>query len=241
MYRPPRSNAAKYLRRKQWRAGAVLWIIPLAMVSSFFLSCKQLSEPKAGTLYSEAVPPRKQEFRWSNGRSPKTFDPALASTPPETDIVRAIYEGLTDVDPKTLHEVPAVAEKWASSDDGRTWTFQLRKNAKWSNGDPVTARDFVSSWKRLVELGESTAHHDLFNNVVGMREKIEPRIPVVSPDPGKYLNADKKDTRPKAPTHVLSESPTPERTDAVRTEKRKDVKDIKEEQKLGVEAVSDFV
>ena len=71
----------------------------------------------------------------------------------ETDIVRAVYEGLTEVDPKTLHEIPGVAEKWTASGDYRTWTFQLRNNAKWSNGDAVKAEDFVRSWKRLDEMG----------------------------------------------------------------------------------------
>ena len=50
-----------------------------------------------------------QEFHWSNGGLPQTFDPAFAAAPPDTDLVRAIFEGLTEYDPKTLTPVPAVA------------------------------------------------------------------------------------------------------------------------------------
>ena len=100
---------------------------------------------------------------------PKSFDPALAAAPPETDIVRAVYEGLTDTDAKTLQPVPAIALEWKSSDDFKTWTFVLRKDARWSNGERVTAKDFVRSWKRLAALGEKVSHRELLLNIVGLR------------------------------------------------------------------------
>ena len=80
---------------------------------------------------------------------PRSMDPARAVAPPETDLVRAVYEGLTELDPRALTEKPAAAENWTVSDDSRTWTFRLRADARWSNGKPVTAQDFVRSWKRL--------------------------------------------------------------------------------------------
>jgi len=131
-------------------------------------SCTQIQSPRTDPFYAETTPPKIQEFRWSNGKSPKTFDPARSAAAPETDIVRAIFEGLTEIDSKTLKENPAVAEKWSSSDDRRVWTFQLRKDARWSNGKRVTASDFVTSWKRLVDLGDKAAHRNLFRNIVGM-------------------------------------------------------------------------
>ncbi len=132
-------------------------------------ACSELEKPKPEPFFAETVPPPVQEFRWSNGKMPKSLDPALAAAPPETDLVRAVFEGLTDTDPKTLEEVPAVAEKWAPSDDFRTWTFYLRRDAKWSNGEPVTAQDFVTSWKRLAAMGEKVSHRNLLQNIVGMR------------------------------------------------------------------------
>ena len=77
----------------------------------------------------------------------QTFDPAFAAAPPDTDAMRALFEGLTDYDPRTLAPVPAVATRWESSDDGRVWTFHLRENARWSNGEKVTAEGFVRSGK----------------------------------------------------------------------------------------------
>ncbi len=139
-------------------------ILSVAVVSS----CTQIQSPKTEAFFAETPPPKIQEFRWSNGKSPKTFDPARSSAAPETDIVRAIFEGLTEIDAKTLKEKPAVAEKWSSSDDQRIWTFQLRKDARWSNGKRVTANDFVISWKRLGDLGDKAVHRDLFRNIVGM-------------------------------------------------------------------------
>jgi oligopeptide transport system substrate-binding protein len=141
----------------------------LIFTAIFLSACAELEKPKPEPFYSQTAPPQKKEFRWSNGKMPKSFDPALASAPPETDVVRAIFEGLTDTDPKTLEAVPAVAEKWTSSEDFKTWTFYLRKDAIWSNGEPVTAEDFVRSWRRLAELGEKVAHRYLLQNIVGMQ------------------------------------------------------------------------
>ncbi len=100
---------------------------------------------------------------------PKSFDPALASAPPETDVVRAVYEGLTDTNPKTLKTISAIAIDWASTDDNKIWTFKLRRDAEWSNGERVTANDFVRSWLRLKEMGEKVAHYKLLSNIVGMQ------------------------------------------------------------------------
>lgn len=119
------------------------------------------------TYYGKIVPPRAQEFRWSDGGLPQTFDPAFAAAPPDTDAVRALFEGLTDYDPQTLAPVPAVATRWESSHDGKVWTFYLRDNARWSNGDKVTAADFVRSWQRTLKIGPLAPHTELLANIEG--------------------------------------------------------------------------
>ncbi|MGI8786737.1 MAG: peptide ABC transporter substrate-binding protein [Pyrinomonadaceae bacterium] len=134
-----------------------------------FSGCSQLEKPQPEPFYAETAPPQKKEFRWSNGKTPKSFDPAKAAAPPETDVVRAVYEGLTDTDAKTLQTVPAIATDWKSSEDFKTWTFDLRKDAKWSNGERVTARDFVRSWKRLAQMGEQVSYPELLQNIVGLQ------------------------------------------------------------------------
>jgi len=142
-------------------------------------ACNQLEKPKPAPFYAETAPPQKKEFRWSNGKMPKSFDPALASAQPETDVVRAIYEGLTDTDPKTLNAVSAIAVDWKSTDDFKTWTFNLRRDARWSNGERVTAQNFVRSWKRLAEMKDKVSHPELLQNIVGMKvsgKEIRPSV-----------------------------------------------------------------
>ena len=117
--------------------------------------------------YGRVSVPQTQEFRWSDGGLPRVFDPARAAAPPDTDVVRALFEGLTDYDPATLKAVPAVASRWESAEDGRRWTFHLRRDALWSNGDEVTSRDFVRSWQRTLRLGESAPHAKLLANIEG--------------------------------------------------------------------------
>ena len=117
--------------------------------------------------YGKVVTPRAQEFRWSNGGLPQTFDPAFAVAPPDTDAVRALFEGLTDYDPRTLDPVPGVATRWESSNEGRIWTFYLRDNARWSNGEKVTAEDFVRSWARTLKIGPLAPHTELLANIEG--------------------------------------------------------------------------
>ena len=80
---------------------------------------------------------------------PASLDPMKAVGLPEIQVIRDLFEGLTNQDAQG-NIVPGVAESWSSSDN-KTWLFTLRGNAKWSNGEPVTAQDFVYSWQRLVE------------------------------------------------------------------------------------------
>jgi len=88
-----------------------------------------------------------------------TLDPALATSSYTNKILQALFEGLVSIsnDGKTI--LPGVAEKWEISNDGKSYTFHLRSNARWSNGDPITARDFVFSFRRIFnpKLGSETA------------------------------------------------------------------------------------
>jgi hypothetical protein len=122
--------------------------------------------------YGRVVVPRTQEFHWSDGGLPQTFDPAFAAAPPDTDLVRAIFEGLTDYDPQTLTPIPAVATRWEASNGGKVWTFYLRDDARWSNGESVTAGDFVRSWRRTMRIGDLAPHTELLANIEGARHEI---------------------------------------------------------------------
>jgi oligopeptide transport system substrate-binding protein len=150
----------------------------LLCLSLTFTGCFLTNE--AEPYYGRVAVPGAQEFRWSDGGLPQTFDPALAAAPPDTDAVRALFEGLTDYDPQTLAPVPGVAARWESSEDKRVWTFYLRSDARWSNGDTVTAKDFVRSWQRSVSLGSRAPHARLLENIVGA---VQPFVTVIADDP----------------------------------------------------------
>ncbi|HQU08536.1 MAG TPA: peptide ABC transporter substrate-binding protein [Opitutales bacterium] len=82
---------------------------------------------------------------------PDSLDPALIYSVPVTQIAYGLFEGLVISDPKEDAKVlPGVASKWEVSADGLTWTFHLRSDARWSNGDPVVASDFIYSYQRML-------------------------------------------------------------------------------------------
>jgi oligopeptide transport system substrate-binding protein len=80
---------------------------------------------------------------------PEILDPDRSTGVPENEVEMACFEGLARRGVNDV-AVPGAAAKWTVSPDGKTYTFRLRKNAKWSNGDPVTAADFEYAWKRLL-------------------------------------------------------------------------------------------
>jgi oligopeptide transport system substrate-binding protein len=88
------------------------------------------------------------------------LDPHLATQAADYNVLSALLEGLVAEDPVDLHPVPGVAQSWTISPDGRTYTFHLRTDARWSNGASVTAGDFVDSWRRMLTptLGADSAN-----------------------------------------------------------------------------------
>lgn len=99
------------------------------------------------------------DFVFLNGAEPETLDPSLITGQPEGRLAGALFEGLTNVD-EHGRVIPGVAESWDISPDGRVYTFHLRKEARWSNGDPVTAQDFRDTWRRTLapETGSEYAY-----------------------------------------------------------------------------------
>jgi oligopeptide transport system substrate-binding protein len=93
---------------------------------------------------------RTQVLHQNIGAEPQDLDPAMMQTNSHFQVLMALYEGLIDYDPADLHPIPGVAERWEVSADGLVYTFHLRANAQWTNGDPVTARDFVFSAQRTL-------------------------------------------------------------------------------------------
>jgi len=100
-------------------------------------------------LSSCAPSERKADFVFLNGAEPESLDPPVITGQLEGRLVAALFEGLTSHDPHA-RVAPGMAERWEISPDGRLYIFHLRADARWGNGDPVTAHDFVGSWQRAL-------------------------------------------------------------------------------------------
>lgn len=95
--------------------------------------------------------PIDRPLRVLNQSEVQTLDPARISWAVDIRAADLLYDGLTQYHPKTLKNIPCIAERWDITDQGRVYTFHLRNDATWSNSDPVTAHDFVWSWRRVLE------------------------------------------------------------------------------------------
>ena len=106
---------------------------------------------------------KEQILLLGNSTEPESLDPHLTTGLPEYKILIALFEGLTQPHPKTLEPLPGTAESWEISQNGLVYTFFLRPNARWSNGDPVTAHDFVFSYKRILSPNLGSSYEEMFS------------------------------------------------------------------------------
>ncbi|MBI2814868.1 MAG: peptide ABC transporter substrate-binding protein [Opitutae bacterium] len=124
-----------------WRPSAALCLLSSAL-------CLLSSCSRRETLVEAGT--RTGILHMGNGAEPATLDPHLVDAYTESRLVAALFEGLTVIDERTSTAAPAAAERWETSADGLTWTFRLRAGLRWSNGEPLTADDFVQSWRRCL-------------------------------------------------------------------------------------------
>lgn len=125
------------------------WNVILALSAAcFFTGCGQKNNDDEIKYVRDAT--ERKILLMGIGSDPESLDPQLISGVTANNVARALFECLTVPDPKTLAPLPGVAERWDISPDQKTYTFYLRQNAKWSNGDPVTAADFVFAYKRAL-------------------------------------------------------------------------------------------
>src|SRR6266850_7284615 len=129
------------LTRKQ-----LLALLTLAAMALATVSC--VASASNEQFYGKTDPPARDVFRYITGDEPESLDPQLSSGQPESRIFMALYEGLVEYDKKSLDPVPAIATRWDENNDASEFVFHLRKNARWSNGDPITAQDFAYSFRR---------------------------------------------------------------------------------------------
>ncbi|MEO7412833.1 MAG: ABC transporter substrate-binding protein, partial [Opitutaceae bacterium] len=163
--------------------------LPLLITGLLVTGCgKTDSTPTASAGGSKGPVP--QIFHVGNGAEPQDLDPQAITGVPEHKLMMALFEGLASEDPQDLHPVPAIAESWDISADGKTYTFHLRADAKWSNGEVITADDFLQSYKRMLTPAFASEYaYLIFNFVVGAQEyykgqlKDFSQVGFKSPDP----------------------------------------------------------
>ena len=112
---------------------------------------------------------RRAELEFISSDSLHDFDPHIASWMVDFRVLEAMFERLVVLDAQTMTVQPAAAERWDISDDGLTYTFHLRKDAKWSNGDPVTAHDYVRGWRRAMLPDTGAQYIEMMWNIKGAR------------------------------------------------------------------------
>ena len=117
----------------------------IAVIASILTGCSTQASSK---YFGQTVAPTGNVLRYVTGSEPESLDPALPNGQPEARILMALYDALIEYHPKTLEPIPGVAESWEVKEGGTEYIFHLRKDARFSNGDPITANDFVYTIRR---------------------------------------------------------------------------------------------
>src|SRR5690554_2266478 len=160
----------------------VALMLALIMVVSTLAGCSQPAEepatpaepstPAEPAEPAEPAGPTEVVFNWNIGADLKTIDLVLNGATDGGDVINQTFEGL--IREKSGELFPGIAERWEVSDDGLTVTFYLRES-KWSDGSPLTAHDFVYSWKRGMDPATASEYAWIweYTNIVGAYAAVE--------------------------------------------------------------------
>ena len=178
--RPRHVSGGRTVRRSS-RWGVARFSVPL-LAALVLTACgggghdKLASKVHGYTVSDQPAPPAQQIFRRRLAMSPRTIDPTLATGIPAYNVVQDLFEGLVTLGPDGNIR-PGVASSWDISADGTTYTFHLRADARWSNGQPVTADDFVYAWRREVDPKTGAEYAQSFSPVVNANAIINGKKP----------------------------------------------------------------
>lgn len=142
----------------------------LAIVATTLASCGNRSHDEAAGGLDSLTLTR------SIGGQPGSLDPQLAEDAFSYDVLRDLYEGLTTSTPDG-EVAPAAATSWVVEDDGRRYVFQIRGEARWSNGDPVTAHNFVEGFRRAVDPRTASGAADLLRSIINAQKILQGKLP----------------------------------------------------------------
>jgi oligopeptide transport system substrate-binding protein len=175
----------------------------LASLVPFVFSCNVTSRNEE--FFGRTVPPQLNVLRYVTGDEPESLDPPVSTGQPEARIYMALYDGLVEYNPKTLHPIPALAERWDVNNDSSEFTFHLRQNGRWSNGDPIDANDFVYSFRRAVSPELASRNAYLAYYIKYSQAYNERAVFVRDPQSGQFLL--RKDFEEAASPEPLSSKP----------------------------------
>ena len=148
------------------------------------------SEPR---YFGATRAPAANVLTYANGAEPEGIDPGVISGQPDGRVARALFEGLAVPDPRTLEPTPGQAYRWEISADGRTYVFHLRPGLMWSDGTPLTAGDFVWSWRRALRPQTASRNASLLYSIENAEAfnqgeiTDEERIGVAAPDDSTFV------------------------------------------------------
>ncbi|GAK39680.1 peptide ABC transporter substrate-binding protein [Paenibacillus urinalis] len=135
---------------------SLLVLLTLVLAFGSVLAACGSDNSNEGSQSGEGNAPAEQVLNINLSAEPPTFDPAQAQDSQTNTVLKLMYEGLVRMG-EDGNPVPGVAESWEISEDGKEYVFTLREDAKWSNGDAVTANDFVFAWKRVLDPASTPA------------------------------------------------------------------------------------
>lgn len=160
------------LMRTRWRG------VP-GVLCLFLAACSPHPATHARTVIHVSdlpLPPAQQIYRCSISGTPRSLDPSLATGEPAFDVLLNLFQGLTTLGPHASIR-PGVAQSWTISKDGLHYVFHLREDARWSNGQPVTAQDFVYAWRREVDPATAAQYADSLDMIVNAQAVIDGKLP----------------------------------------------------------------
>ena len=156
--------------------------VRIALLVSLWVCCSLLIPSAVGSAEPVGRPALQRlaqfggMYRRVLGDNPSTLDPAFVTDIYGRAVVSQIFDGLVQFDAH-LKPIPAIAEFWEASRDGRTWTFTLRRGVKFHHGREVTAHDFVYSFTRLLDPKKPGPVTELFRRVQGAKEFMQGKTP----------------------------------------------------------------
>ncbi len=160
------------LPRFSFSANLVRLAAPLLVVAIASSSCDSSAPASAQRTRSEPL-----ILHRGLGGQPGSLDPQRAEDVFSFDVLRDLYEGLTTSSPSG-EVLPAAAESWSVDKSGTSYLFKFRRDARWSNGDPVLARNFVTALRRAVDPATASGGADLLRTIVNAPAILKGDLPV---------------------------------------------------------------